>query len=86
MSVPTEIKNLKRKLHMTNEKIKIFKELIKEHQQEHQEISHQLLIACKHINITKNRYYASGMHTAEYTYICNICDQEVSERTYSLNL
>ncbi len=76
------VTELKQKLYDSEEKIRILRSLIKDLEDTCGDVKIQLAVACSHESVERERYYYSGMHTAEYVSRCLVCDQEVGEAVF----
>ena len=78
----SEVPELKQKLYDIEEKIRVVRSLLKDLESDHGTTRAELKQSCLHDSVERERYYYSGMHSAEYTCRCLVCDQEVTDETY----
>lgn len=77
-----KVKALKRELNDTEEKIRVMRSILLDIEQKHRLITANLLKTCNHEVVSKERQYYSGMHSSEYYYKCELCDQPVTDKIY----
>lgn len=79
---PADVPELKKELTRLQDAQTVLKQIIKEHEERIQTFRKYLLKACDHHDIDRDRHYYSGMHSAEYTNRCNVCNQKLTDEMY----